>query len=173
MNTGDPYIFPDQIPRDTISEKMLMNNYNIHKGGYREYLKELEENLYRKTSEASWNYFDFPDEFYEEDMVIWIDPLDGTQGFVEGHLNHITSMVGLAINQRPRAGVIHKPFYDQSMSMQRTYFGTPECGVFVKDRFPNRLKRLQRISPMLPFDNEPNIIEDNYNLWVCGSMNLN
>ena len=21
---------------------------------------------------------DFPDEFYEEDMVIWIDPLDGT-----------------------------------------------------------------------------------------------
>jgi 3'(2'), 5'-bisphosphate nucleotidase len=50
-------------------------------------------------------------------MVIWIDPLDGTKGFVEGHLNHITSMIGLAIDGRPRAGIIHKPFYDQSLHM--------------------------------------------------------
>ena len=96
----------------------------------------------QKTSEAAWNFYEFPDEFYEEDMVIWIDPLDGTQGFVEGHLNHITCMIGLAINKRPRAGIIHKPFYNQDISMQRTYFGTPECGVFVKDRFPSKLKRL-------------------------------
>ena len=95
-----------------------------------------------KTSEAAWNFFEFPDEFYEEDMVVWVDPLDGTSGFVEGHLSHITSLIGLSIGQRPRAGIIHKPFYDQSIQMQRTYFGTPECGVFVKDRFPNRLKRL-------------------------------
>jgi len=51
-------------------------------------------------------------------------------------------MIGLAINNRPRAGIIHKPFYNQDISMQRTYFGTPECGVFVKDRFPSKLKRL-------------------------------
>lgn len=106
-------------------------------------------------------------------MVIWIDPLDGTQGFVEGHLNHITSMIGLAIGHRPRAGIIHKPFYDQSIGMQRTYFGTPECGVFVKDRFMTKMKRLQRVTNMLPFDSDEGVNPEDYKLWVCGSMNLN
>ena len=114
----------------------------MHKPCYREYLSQMETINQIATTEAAWNFFEFPDEFYEEDMVIWIDPLDGTQGFVEGHLNHITSMIGLAIDMRPRAGIIHKPFYDQQLQMQRTYFGTPECGVFVKDRFPARLRRL-------------------------------
>lgn len=68
-------------------------------------------------------------------MVIWIDPLDGTKGFVEGHVSHITSIIGLAIDNRPRAGIIHKPFYDQEQDMGRTYFGTPECGVFIKDKY--------------------------------------
>lgn len=57
--------------------------------------------------------------------------------------------------------------------MQRTYFGTPECGVFVKDRFPNKLKRLQRVSVMRPFDTDEGIKEENYKLWLCGSMNRN
>ena len=106
-------------------------------------------------------------------MVIWIDPLDGTQGFVEGHLNHITSMIGLAIDNRPRAGIIHKPFYDQSLHMQRTYFGTPECGVFVKDRFPSSLKRLQRVTTMQPFNSDEGVEDKDYKLWLCGSMNRN
>jgi fructose-1,6-bisphosphatase/inositol monophosphatase family enzyme len=46
-------------------------------------------------------------------------------------------MIGMAINGRPRAGIIHKPFYNQTIQLSRTYFGTPECGVFVKDKFPN------------------------------------
>ena len=74
-----------------------MANYKIHKQCYRAYLQEIEQLNHQKTTEAAWNFFDFPDEFYEEDMVIWIDPLDGTQGFIEGHLNHIPSMIGLAI----------------------------------------------------------------------------
>ena len=57
--------------------------------------------------------------------------------------------------------------------MQRTYFGTPECGVFVKDRFPSKLKRLQRVSVMRPFDSDEGIKEENYKLWLCGSMNRN
>jgi len=57
--------------------------------------------------------------------------------------------------------------------MQRTYFGTPECGVFVKDRFPNRLKRLQRMSHMLPFDSDEGVRDDDFKLWICGSMNRN
>ena len=105
-------------------------------------------------------------------MVIWIDPLDGTKGFVEGHLHHITSMIGLTIGKRPRAGIVHKPFYDQAMGLQRSYFGTPECGVFIKDTFPN-LKTNQEIIPMSPFHSEESIRDENYRLWVLASMNRN
>lgn len=98
FDTGRPYIMPDEIDKNHISQKLLLANYEIHKGAYREYLRDLEEIHQLATTEASWNFFEFPDEIYEDEMVIWIDPLDGTQGFVEGHLNHVTSMIGLSIN---------------------------------------------------------------------------
>lgn len=118
---------------------MLLNNYNMQKHGYRNYLLEMEEIYGMATPEADYNFYEFPDEFEEEDMTIWIDPLDGTQGFTEGHLNHITSMIGVAVNGRPRIGIIHKPFYRQQLKQGRTYFGTPECGIFIKDKFPQSL----------------------------------
>ena len=96
----------------------------------------MEEIYGMSTPEADFNYYEFPDEFYEDEMQIWIDPLDGTQGFVDGHLNHVTCMIGVAINGRPRIGIIHKPFYSQQLKQGRTYFGTPECGLFIKDKFP-------------------------------------
>lgn len=37
-----PYIMPDQLQDDHISQKMLLNNYNMQKHGYRTYLQELE-----------------------------------------------------------------------------------------------------------------------------------
>ena len=91
------------------------------------------------TPEADFNYYEVPDEFFEDEMVIWIDPLDGTTGFTEGHLNHITCLVGVAIRGRPRIGIIHKPFYLQGLKQGRTYFGTPECGIFMKDKFPQEI----------------------------------
>jgi len=57
--------------------------------------------------------------------------------------------------------------------MQRTYFGTPECGVFVKDRFPSSLKRLQRVTTMQPFYSDEGVEDKDYKLWLCGSMNRN
>ena len=111
ISTEQPYIMPDQLNKMHISQKMLINNYNMQRFGYRTYLQEMEQIYGMATPEADYNYYEFPDEFFEEEMVIWIDPLDGTKGFTEGHLNHITSMIGVAINGRPRIGIIHKPFY--------------------------------------------------------------
>lgn len=71
-------------------------------------------------------------------MVIWIDPLDGTKGFTEGYLNHITSMIGVSINNKAKIGIIHKPFFNQKYSLGRTYFGTPDCGLFVLDNLQNK-----------------------------------
>lgn len=67
----------------------------------------------QKTTNADYNFYEFPDEIFEEDMVIWIDPLDGTKGFTEGHLHHITCMIGVSINMKPKIGIIHKPFYNE------------------------------------------------------------
>jgi len=137
-----PYIQPDQIDRHHISQKMLLENYKVHKIAYRDYLKEMEQLYGQSPSDADYNFYEFPNEFYEDEMVIWIDPLDGTKGFTEGHLHHITSLIGVAVNMRPRIGIIHKPFYNEFYQQGRTYFGTPECGIFIKDKFPEKLKRL-------------------------------
>jgi len=117
--------------------------------------------------------FDFPDEFYEEDMVIWVDPLDGTHGLTEGHIHHITNLIGVSINKRPRIGIIHKPFYDLTYHHGRTYFGTPECGVFIKDKFPDKIRQLRRVIPLEPFPQEQCIEDDDYKAWVVGSHNPN
>eukprot|EP00349_Pseudokeronopsis_sp_Brazil_P000450 CAMPEP_0202962806 /NCGR_PEP_ID=MMETSP1396-20130829/6856_1 /ASSEMBLY_ACC=CAM_ASM_000872 /TAXON_ID= /ORGANISM="Pseudokeronopsis sp., Strain Brazil" /LENGTH=121 /DNA_ID=CAMNT_0049683583 /DNA_START=199 /DNA_END=564 /DNA_ORIENTATION=+ len=121
---------------------MLLENYKKNKEGFKSFLRDQEELFGDKAYEAGWNNSEFPDEIIEDDMVIWIDPLDGTKGFTEGHTHHITSLIGVAINKRPRIGIIHKPFYNKQYGQGRTYFGTPECGVFVKDKFPEKLKRL-------------------------------
>ena len=106
-------------------------------------------------------------------MVIWIDPLDGTKGFTEGHLHHITSLIGVSIDQRPRIGVIHKPYYNQIYMQGRTYFGTPECGIFIKDKFPEKLKRLQRVIPLSPFPTDEAKDDKDCRVWLCGSLNKN
>ena len=67
------------------------------------------------TPEADFNYYEFPDEFDEDEMEIWIDPLDGTKGFTEGHMSHITSLIGVSIRGRPRIGIIHKPYYNENL----------------------------------------------------------
>jgi hypothetical protein len=58
-------------------------------------------------------------------------------------------------------------------SQGRTYFGTPECGIFIKDKFPDKLKRIHRITSLRPFPTEDAIDDDDYKLWICGSMNKN
>jgi 3'-phosphoadenosine 5'-phosphosulfate (PAPS) 3'-phosphatase len=106
-------------------------------------------------------------------MDIWIDPLDGTKGFTEGHMTHITSLIGVSIRGRPRIGIIHKPFYLENLGMGRTYFGTPECGVFMRDTFARDLNQRRSVTHLIPFPTEDAINKEDYDLWVCGSMNVN
>lgn len=168
--TGKPFIEPDQLSFQHISQRMLHNGYKKKKeqSQARNSLSEMigGPEYYVTSNEMQ-------DEFYEEDMTIWIDPLDGTKGFTEGHLAHITGMIGVTVNQRPKIGVIHKPFYNVAYRQGRTYFGTPETGVFIKDKFPKKLRRLDRVLTLNDFDKEEAIDEEEYELWVCASFNKN
>lgn len=80
---------------------------------------------------------DLPNEFKDikdEDITIWVDPLDGTTEFVKGFLEHVTVLIGISINGRSVAGVIHQPFYGHASGVKnitgRTMWGIVGLGCF-------------------------------------------
>ena len=44
------------------------------------------------------------------DTCLWIDPLDGTLSFVRNELHQVSILIGIAVRDRPVAGVILEPF---------------------------------------------------------------
>ncbi|RZC42604.1 3'(2'),5'-bisphosphate nucleotidase 1 [Asbolus verrucosus] len=67
----------------------------------------------------------------KDDVVVWVDPLDGTSEYTQGLLEHVTVLVGLSVKGRPIAGVIHQPYYDYKSgnSLGRTIWGLVGMGV--------------------------------------------
>ena len=112
------------------------------------------------------------DEVEENKLTFWIDPLDGSSGLSKGHLEHLTCMIGIAINNRPRLGIIHKPYSSHPYpGSERTYIGVPESGLFTIDSFTQengeKLSSNPRYVP--PFDN----FLKNFKPVICGSCNSN
>jgi len=65
------------------------------------------------------------------DLVIWLDPLDGTAEFIDGLLSHVTTLIGIAYKGRPIAGIINQPFYKQEDgSLGRSIWGIVGVGAF-------------------------------------------
>lgn len=75
----------------------------------------------------------YTEELQTKDVAVWIDPIDGTKAFAEGNLDHVTNMIGITVNGRPRVGIIHKPFTSERRNMSRTYVGSTESGLFFFD----------------------------------------
>lgn len=76
-----------------------------------------------------------PDEYEsitEKDVVIWVDPLDGTSEYTQGLLDHVTVLIGIAVHSRAVAGVINQPFYNYSVGsdLGRTLYGIVGVGYF-------------------------------------------
>lgn len=51
-----------------------------------------------------------------DELVVFVDPLDGTREYVEGRLSHVQSLVGVARRGRPVAGAIGLPFPSGSLA---------------------------------------------------------
>lgn len=48
----------------------------------------------------------------EEEVVVWVDPLDGTSEYTQGLVDHVTVLIGIAVNGKSIAGIIHQPYYN-------------------------------------------------------------
>jgi len=72
----------------------------------------------------------FENDVAEEDVAFWIDPIDGSKGLAEGHTGHVTSLIGVTVNGRPKFGIVHKP-YNSGEAQGRTYVGNLESGLFL------------------------------------------
>lgn len=62
----------------------------------------------------------------EEDLVVWVDPLDGTTEYTHGFLEHVTVLIGIALSGRAVGGVIHQPYYNNGSG--RTIWGLKGLG---------------------------------------------
>lgn len=79
-----------------------------------------------------------PDDFKDldiADLVVWVDPLDGTKEFTEGHIEHVTVLIGISAHGKAIAGVIHQPFYKGTVG--RTIWGVLGIGTFGISRQEN------------------------------------
>lgn len=69
-----------------------------------------------------------------EQIVVWIDPLDGTQEYIEGLLDHVTVLIGIAVDGQSAAGVIHQPYFNYQaegdVQLGRTCWGVIGIGAF-------------------------------------------
>ncbi|XP_048456989.1 3'(2'),5'-bisphosphate nucleotidase 1 [Rhincodon typus] len=70
----------------------------------------------------------------EDEIVVWVDPLDGTKEYTEGLLDHVTVLIGIAYDGKAIAGVINQPYYNYQAGagavLGRTIWGILNLGVF-------------------------------------------
>ncbi|XP_076306198.1 3'(2'),5'-bisphosphate nucleotidase 1 isoform X1 [Tachypleus tridentatus] len=91
----------------------------------------------------------------EEKVVVWVDPLDGTSEYTQGLLDHVTVLVGIAVNGKAIGGVIHQPYYNYQPTREnyyiekdvykqgRTLWGMNGLGVFgIEKKAPCEGKRI-------------------------------
>jgi 3'(2'), 5'-bisphosphate nucleotidase len=69
------------------------------------------------------------------ELSIFVDPLDGTSEFVHNRLHCVSVIIGIARNGTRLAGVIARPFPDETVCADSVMYGIVGLGVFI-DHLP-------------------------------------
>nr|XP_033791986.1 3'(2'),5'-bisphosphate nucleotidase 1 [Geotrypetes seraphini]XP_033791987.1 3'(2'),5'-bisphosphate nucleotidase 1 [Geotrypetes seraphini]XP_033791988.1 3'(2'),5'-bisphosphate nucleotidase 1 [Geotrypetes seraphini] len=114
---GFPYltiIGEEDLPSQDVEEEL------IETGQYEEILKHSCPPQYSSIQ--------------EDQLVVWVDPLDGTKEYTEGLLDHVTVLIGIAYEGKAIAGVINQPYYNyqagDDVALGRTIWGVLGIGAF-------------------------------------------
>ncbi|ETL77717.1 hypothetical protein L917_21356 [Phytophthora nicotianae] len=95
--------------------------------------------------------FDGDDTLNWDDLVLWVDPLDGTKRFADKMYDEVSVLIGITYKMRPIAGVVHLPFHGKHGV---TYWGGPGVGVFRSEHEENEAQtthaKFSKQSPMFP-----------------------
>ncbi|XP_066451184.1 3'(2'),5'-bisphosphate nucleotidase 1 isoform X2 [Eleutherodactylus coqui] len=104
----------EDLPSEDVSEEL------IETGASEEILKATFPSQYNNIK--------------EEELVVWVDPLDGTKEYTEGLLDHVTVLIGIAYEGKAIAGVINQPYYNYQAGgdavLGRTIWGVLGIGAF-------------------------------------------
>ncbi|XP_036941992.1 3'(2'),5'-bisphosphate nucleotidase 1 [Acanthopagrus latus] len=104
----------EDLPAEEVKEELIENGHS--------------EEILQKTCPAEYSGLK------EEELVVWVDPLDGTKEYTEGLLDNVTVLIGIAYAGKAIAGVINQPFYNYQLGtgaeLGRTMWGMPGLGAF-------------------------------------------
>ncbi|KAM9339356.1 3'(2'),5'-bisphosphate nucleotidase 1 isoform 2-T2 [Symphorus nematophorus] len=104
----------EELPAEEIREDLIENGHS--------------EEILQKTCPAEYSGLK------EEELVVWVDPLDGTKEYTEGLLDNVTVLIGIAYGGKAIAGVINQPFYNYQLGagaqLGRTMWGMLGLGAF-------------------------------------------
>ncbi|KAG5683269.1 hypothetical protein PVAND_012559 [Polypedilum vanderplanki] len=133
--------YDPQTEADRKCQQMIIGSLSNHFKNLRIIGEEGEEDVSKIPKDLIVEQFDTkfleqykcPEAFTdiaENDLVVWIDPLDGTNEFVEGLIENVTVLIGIAYREASIGGIIHQPFFKCSTTnkMGRTIWGLKELG---------------------------------------------
>ena len=97
-----PTLLPDQIHTDLFTEDVLRWQFRKRKEQLKRYIDQ-ENGLGSLVEDEALN-------FYQEDMKIWLDPLDGTKSFSTGQTEYCTTLIGklLGLDQESIFRCLHQ-----------------------------------------------------------------
>lgn len=144
---------------------------------YKDFL-EYQSGLLRlsKSNLIFKNNIDFlTDTINEEDVCFWVDPLDGTGGFIEGSTEHVTCNIGISVKGKPLFGIIGKPFpdIDKKPHTFHTYVGGVQFGMHQIMHFDLASKSNELVYSSKPFYLQPFNQKSLLRPVICASMNSN
>lgn len=139
-------------------KELAQSQFEVSEKGKNDYVTSIDQALDRRLNQAFSQLFPQDGIITEENPIslqafqhnfsrLWcIDPLDGTQDFIQGDL-HYALMVGLLEKETPLAGWVYAPSFDQM------YYGGPNWGLFYTQG--NGRPEPLKINPPPPLDSHP------------------
>jgi 3'(2'), 5'-bisphosphate nucleotidase len=141
VDKGSKSNFDPQTEADRKVQNMIIGSLSNQFKKLKIIGEEGEEDLSKIPKELIIDDYDLtfleqnkcPDAFKditEQDLVVWLDPLDGTNEYVHGFVENVTVLIGIAYREASIGGIIHQPFYkcERTNKMGRTIWGLKELG---------------------------------------------